>query len=316
MIFSFRVYLDEEIAYPGRDLLIVGGRPIEPRKIDSHTVEFVFAEPAAAGLRLFDEPGDPAAAPARRALRAGRAGRDVGTGDGAGADRRARPVPAARVSLRRAAGAGAQPQLLEVDDRRRPAALPRRAGAALRRQRGRPGAALQGRRDRRHRAHQPGQLRRAGSRRRRGPLRDAGSRRRAHLRLSGVQPERAPGRGTGRAAATADLVSAAGVPPGGVGGRRPRGDRPAGLPQPGDPAVVQRQPGLPVLVQRSAAAARPLAGDGAGAPGRRRVLLAAGRPAGRPRGRAGRVLDHHQLRQQPAGRRPPRWCRRTCDGSA
>ena len=54
VLFSFRVYLDEELAPPARDLLIVGGRPIEPRKIDSHTVEFVFAEPYAAGVRLFD----------------------------------------------------------------------------------------------------------------------------------------------------------------------------------------------------------------------------------------------------------------------
>jgi peptide/nickel transport system substrate-binding protein len=54
VLFSFRVYLDEEVGYPGRDLLLVGEQPIEPRKIDSHTVEFHFAEPAAAGLRLFD----------------------------------------------------------------------------------------------------------------------------------------------------------------------------------------------------------------------------------------------------------------------
>ena len=54
VMFSFRLYLDEELAFPGRDLLFVGDRPIEPRKIDSHTVEFRLAEPAAAGLRLFD----------------------------------------------------------------------------------------------------------------------------------------------------------------------------------------------------------------------------------------------------------------------
>ena len=55
VVFSFRVYLDERMAYGGRAMLLVGGRPIEPRKIDSHTVEFVFAEPAAAGLRFFDD---------------------------------------------------------------------------------------------------------------------------------------------------------------------------------------------------------------------------------------------------------------------
>ena len=54
VMFSFRIYLDEEVGYPGRDLLLVGGEPIEPVKIDSHTVEFRLAEPAAVGLRLFD----------------------------------------------------------------------------------------------------------------------------------------------------------------------------------------------------------------------------------------------------------------------
>lgn len=54
VIFSFGVYLDPEVAYGGRDLLLVGGEPIEPRKVDSHTVEFRFAEPAAVGLRVFD----------------------------------------------------------------------------------------------------------------------------------------------------------------------------------------------------------------------------------------------------------------------
>ena len=54
VLFSYRVYLDEAMAYGGRGMLMVGGRPIEPRKIDSHTVEFLFAEPAAAGLRFFD----------------------------------------------------------------------------------------------------------------------------------------------------------------------------------------------------------------------------------------------------------------------
>ncbi len=54
VLFSFRVYLDEKVGYPGRDLLLVGGEPIEPRKIDSHTVEFRFAETVAVGLRIFD----------------------------------------------------------------------------------------------------------------------------------------------------------------------------------------------------------------------------------------------------------------------
>ena len=55
VLFSFRVYLDEQLPFGGRALLHVGDRPIEPRRIDSHTVEFTFAEPAAAGLRIFDD---------------------------------------------------------------------------------------------------------------------------------------------------------------------------------------------------------------------------------------------------------------------
>lgn len=54
VVFSFQVYLDESVGSPSRDLLIVGGQPIEVAKVDTHTVDFLFAEPYAAGGRLFD----------------------------------------------------------------------------------------------------------------------------------------------------------------------------------------------------------------------------------------------------------------------
>jgi len=54
VLFSFRVYLDENTHAPQRDLLIVGGKPISVRKIDAQTVVFQMAEPYGAGERLFD----------------------------------------------------------------------------------------------------------------------------------------------------------------------------------------------------------------------------------------------------------------------
>ena len=52
--FSFQLYLDEKIHSPQRDLLIVGGKPIEVTKVDAHTVRFTLAQPYAAAERLFD----------------------------------------------------------------------------------------------------------------------------------------------------------------------------------------------------------------------------------------------------------------------
>jgi len=54
VLFSFRVYLDENTHAPQRDLLIVGGKPIVVRKIDAQTVAFQLAKPYGAGERLFD----------------------------------------------------------------------------------------------------------------------------------------------------------------------------------------------------------------------------------------------------------------------
>jgi peptide/nickel transport system substrate-binding protein len=54
VVFSFRVYLDEKLASPQRELLLVGGKPIGVRKQDAYTVVFDLAEPSAAAERLFD----------------------------------------------------------------------------------------------------------------------------------------------------------------------------------------------------------------------------------------------------------------------
>jgi peptide/nickel transport system substrate-binding protein len=54
VVFSFQAYLDEKIHSPQRDLLVVGGKPISVRKIDSTTVQFDLAQPYAAAERIFD----------------------------------------------------------------------------------------------------------------------------------------------------------------------------------------------------------------------------------------------------------------------
>jgi peptide/nickel transport system substrate-binding protein len=54
VIFTFQVYLDENVHAPQRDLLIVGGKPITVRKVDGQTVVFQFAKTYGVGERLFD----------------------------------------------------------------------------------------------------------------------------------------------------------------------------------------------------------------------------------------------------------------------
>jgi peptide/nickel transport system substrate-binding protein len=54
VLFTFRVYLDENIHAPQRDLLIVGGKPITVRKVDTQTLVFQFAKPYGVEERLFD----------------------------------------------------------------------------------------------------------------------------------------------------------------------------------------------------------------------------------------------------------------------
>jgi peptide/nickel transport system substrate-binding protein len=54
VVFSFHVYLDPKINSSQRDLLNVGGKPIETQKINEDTVRFTLAQPDAAAERLFD----------------------------------------------------------------------------------------------------------------------------------------------------------------------------------------------------------------------------------------------------------------------
>jgi peptide/nickel transport system substrate-binding protein len=54
VVFSFQLYLDDKISSPQRDLLVVGGKPIEVQKIDQYTVRFTLAQPYAAAERIFD----------------------------------------------------------------------------------------------------------------------------------------------------------------------------------------------------------------------------------------------------------------------
>src|SRR3989442_8425551 len=54
VLFTFRVYLDESVHSPQRDLLIVGGKPINVRKLDARTLVFEFAKPYGVGERVFD----------------------------------------------------------------------------------------------------------------------------------------------------------------------------------------------------------------------------------------------------------------------
>lgn len=54
VVFTFGLYLDEKIQSPQRDLLMIGDRPLECRKIDPLTVEFRLPQPYAAAERLFD----------------------------------------------------------------------------------------------------------------------------------------------------------------------------------------------------------------------------------------------------------------------
>lgn len=54
IVFTFRVYLDEKIGSPQRELLVVGGKPVQAVQLDDRRVRFDFAAPYAAAERLFD----------------------------------------------------------------------------------------------------------------------------------------------------------------------------------------------------------------------------------------------------------------------
>jgi peptide/nickel transport system substrate-binding protein len=54
VLFTFRVYLDENVHAPQRDLLIVGGKPITVSKVNAQTVVFHLPKTYGVGERLFD----------------------------------------------------------------------------------------------------------------------------------------------------------------------------------------------------------------------------------------------------------------------
>jgi peptide/nickel transport system substrate-binding protein len=54
VLFSFKVYLDEKVHSPQRDLLQVAGKPIQVRKLGRYQVAFDLPQPYAAAERMFD----------------------------------------------------------------------------------------------------------------------------------------------------------------------------------------------------------------------------------------------------------------------
>jgi len=54
VLFSFKVYLDEQVHSSQRDLLIISGKPMKVEKLDAYTVRFTFPSPYSAAERVFD----------------------------------------------------------------------------------------------------------------------------------------------------------------------------------------------------------------------------------------------------------------------
>jgi peptide/nickel transport system substrate-binding protein len=54
VLFTFRVYLDEKVHAPQRDLLLFDGKPISLRKTDSQTIVFQLPKPYGVAERMFD----------------------------------------------------------------------------------------------------------------------------------------------------------------------------------------------------------------------------------------------------------------------
>ena len=54
VMFTCKVYLDEKVGAPQRDLLTISGKPVSVEKLDNFTVRFTFPAPYAVGDRFFD----------------------------------------------------------------------------------------------------------------------------------------------------------------------------------------------------------------------------------------------------------------------
>jgi peptide/nickel transport system substrate-binding protein len=54
VLFSFKVYLDEQVHSSQRDLLVIFGKAVKVEKLDTYTVRFTFPSPYSAAERVFD----------------------------------------------------------------------------------------------------------------------------------------------------------------------------------------------------------------------------------------------------------------------
>lgn len=54
VLFTCKVYLDEKVHSPQRDLLTIAGKPITVQKLDAYTVRFTFPAPYSSAERVFD----------------------------------------------------------------------------------------------------------------------------------------------------------------------------------------------------------------------------------------------------------------------
>ncbi len=194
VLFSFQVYLDEKVASPQRDLLIVGGQPIAVRKLDQYTVQVDLAEPYAAAERLFDSIAmlprhllETALQGGSSGARPGPCGTPAEAFAGLGPFRFKEHLPGAANRAR------AQSVLLESGPRGQPAALSRPDRVHLRAERRRAGGAVPIGRGRRHHAFERHEFRRPVEGSGQSELRAARPRSRPRLHLPVLQPEQSGG---------------------------------------------------------------------------------------------------------------------------
>ena len=193
VLFSFQVYLDEKVASPQRDSLIVGGKPIAVTKLDQYTVQVDVAEPYSSAERLFDSvamlPRHLLEQPYKegRLVEAWSLRTPAAAMAGLGPFRFAEHVPGERLVLER------NPNYWKEDRAGKTTAVSRPGGVRLRAERRRAGGAVPGRRGGRADANERDELRAVVE----GPaapqLRAQGSRRRPGLRVPVLQSERCGG---------------------------------------------------------------------------------------------------------------------------
>ena len=301
VLFSFQVYLDEKVASPQRDLLIVGGKPIAVRKLDQETVQVDLAEPYAAAERLFDSVAMLPRHLLEQALQGGPAGGGVGPAHagarrfaGLGPFRFKEHVPGERLVLER------NPFYWKEDRAGKPLPYLDRLVFIVRAERRRAGGAVSVGRGRHHDAFERGEFRRplegparSGTTSSRISAPDSTTRSSSSTRT--IRPEKAPA-GDG---AQADLVSAAGVPASRVASRSiARASFASPIAAGPRRSGVMSRPGNKLWVNRSLPKPAPFGRARAAAASERRLRVEGGRHAGRQGGSARRVHRRHQLRQR------------------